>query len=604
MLRSSALKIIRGLGIEGGCNVQYALDPESFQYYVIEVNPRVSRSSALASKATGYPIARVAAKVAIGKRLDEIPNQVTGQTLAAFEPALDYCVVKIPRWPFDKFPTADRSIGTQMKATGEVMAIERTFEAALMKAMRSLEQKAPALDGAPVDGAAADRAQRPAALRAAGGAAAAAAPTADRGDGGHRRAARDDQHRPLVPAPAGPPRRRSSDSLKAGLEPGVLREAKVAGFTDRIIADLSGESIEDVRAAGFEAGLRVAYKLVDTCAAEFAAATPYYYSTYEAEDESPRRAAPGGRSPSVLVLGSGPIRIGQGIEFDYCSVQAAMALREAGWASAMLNSNPETVSTDFDTCDRLYFDPLDEESAENVIRAESAQGVVVQFGGQTAINLAEPLAKRGATILGSSGRRHRPGRGPPPLRGDPPRDRDPPAAGRHRHQRRGGPGHRRPRRLPGAGAAQLRAGRPGDGDRARRRGPRALPRGRPRRAGPRHHPGRQVPRRRRVRGRRHLRRRAGPDPRDHGARRARRRPLRRLLRGLPGAAPERRGHRAAGRLHPPDRAAAQDRRACSTSSTCSTATGSTSSRSTRAPAAPCPSSARSPGCRWCRWRWR
>jgi carbamoyl-phosphate synthase large subunit len=401
MLRSSALKIIRGLGIEGGCNVQMALDPDSFQYYIIEVNPRVSRSSALASKATGYPIARVAAKVAIGKRLDEIPNQVTGRTLAAFEPALDYCVVKIPRWPFDKFPTADRSIGTQMKATGEVMAIERTFEGALMKALRSMEQKPPAFAGGvdeklltvPND-------RRLYALLEV-----------------MRRGAQAD---PPEPADAQVERihtltgidrwflRRMrhivqvEGALKLAIEPATLREAKLAGFTNQRIAALSGESVEDIRDACFESGLRPAYKLVDTCAAEFAAATPYYYSTYETEDESPRGMRQEGGAPSVLVLGSGPIRIGQGIEFDYCSVQAAMSLREAGFSSAMLNSNPETVSTDFDTSDRLYFDPLDEESAENVIRAESAIGVVVQFGGQTAINLAEPLSKRGARILGSS----------------------------------------------------------------------------------------------------------------------------------------------------------------------------------------------------------
>jgi carbamoyl-phosphate synthase large subunit len=411
MLRSSALKIIRGLGIEGGCNVQYALDPRSFQYYVIEVNPRVSRSSALASKATGYPIARVAAKVAIGKRLDEIPNQVTGRTLAAFEPALDYCVVKIPRWPFDKFPNADRSIGTQMKATGEVMAIERTFEAALMKAIRSLEQKPPAVDAAPVDESLLSEPndQRLFALLAA------LRQRLPRHEGFDPAAAgTDDADEPIIEslnaltsidpwflrrlARLVHIERRLAD----GLEPQVLRVAKTAGFTDRAIAALCGESLEDVRAAGFEAAVRVAYKLVDTCAAEFAAVTPYYYSTYEAEDESPRGRRVDAATPSVLVLGSGPIRIGQGIEFDYCSVQAATALRDGGWSSAMLNSNPETVSTDFDTSDRLYFDPLDEESAENVVRAESAYGVVAQFGGQTAINLAEPLARRGITILGSS----------------------------------------------------------------------------------------------------------------------------------------------------------------------------------------------------------
>jgi carbamoyl-phosphate synthase large subunit len=397
MLRSSALKIIRGLGIEGGCNVQMALDPDSFQYYIIEVNPRVSRSSALASKATGYPIARVAAKVAIGKRLDEIPNQVTGRTLAAFEPALDYCVVKIPRWPFDKFPGADRSIGTQMKATGEVMAIERTFEGALMKALRSMEQKPPAFASGVEDRlllqpndrriyALLEWIRRNDTL------------TVD------QQVARLHEMTGIDPWFLRRLRRivDIEMGLKASIEPAILRDAKLAGFSNQRIAALSGESVEDVRDACFEGDLRPAYKLVDTCAAEFAAATPYYYSTYEAEDESPRGLRQESGGPSVLVLGSGPIRIGQGIEFDYCSVQAAMALREAGFSSAMLNSNPETVSTDFDTSDRLYFDPLDEESAENVVRAESAMGVVVQFGGQTAINLAEPLSKRGAKILGSS----------------------------------------------------------------------------------------------------------------------------------------------------------------------------------------------------------
>ncbi|GAC1332598.1 MAG: hypothetical protein NVSMB17_11910 [Candidatus Dormibacteria bacterium] len=397
MMRSSALKIIRGLGIEGGCNVQMALDPNSFQYYIIEVNPRVSRSSALASKATGYPIARVAAKVAIGKHLDEIPNAVTGRTLAAFEPALDYCVVKIPRWPFDKFPTADRTIGTQMKATGEVMAIERTFEAALVKALRSMEQKPPAFSGELDE----RLLTQPNDIRLY---------------------ALLESLRRTVEQPMEASIERLHDltsidrwflrrlwkiidierRAKAGIEPEVLREAKLAGFTNQRLAALSGESLEDVRDACFEAGIRPAYKLVDTCAAEFVAATPYYYSTFETEDESPRGLRQESVSPSVLVLGSGPIRIGQGIEFDYCSVQAAMALAKAGFTSAMLNSNPETVSTDFDTSDRLYFDPLDEESAENVIRAESAIGVVVQFGGQTAINLAEPLSKRGIRILGSS----------------------------------------------------------------------------------------------------------------------------------------------------------------------------------------------------------
>jgi carbamoyl-phosphate synthase large subunit len=346
MLRTSAIRIIRALGIEGGCNVQFALDPGSAQYYVIEVNPRVSRSSALASKATGYPIARVAAKIAAGRRLEEIPNQVTGKTYSAFEPALDYCVVKIPRWPFDKFPNADRTLNTQMKSTGEVMAIERTFELALAKALRSLEQKPPAV-------------------------------------------AELDQ-----PGLIEQPNDRRLFALLHALEGGAapeelaLRSGIDRWFLERMQA-LPGLVAPDRRPT---------YKLVDTCAAEFEAATPYFYSCYEEEDES--RPDPGGLT--AVVIGSGPIRIGQGIEFDYCSVHAAWALRAAGHAAVMVNSNPETVSTDFDTSDRLYFEPLDRRAVGDVIAAENAAGVVVQFGGQTAINLAEPLAADGAPILGSS----------------------------------------------------------------------------------------------------------------------------------------------------------------------------------------------------------
>jgi carbamoyl-phosphate synthase large subunit len=345
LLRSSALRIIRALGIECGCNIQFALDPGSSTYYVIEVNPRVSRSSALASKATGYPIARVAAKVAVGRRLDEIPNAVTGRTSAAFEPALDYCVVKIPRWPFDKFPEADRRLGTQMASTGECMAIERTFERALAKALRSLEQRPP----------------DPADLR--------------------------------DPALIDRPNDRRLFALMAALGLGAS-PAELAGrsgidvwFLERIQAMLAAPDPEGP----------VTYKLVDTCAAEFEAATPYYYSCHEEESESEPEE---GRS--ALVVGSGPIRIGQGIEFDYCSVHAAWALREAGVRAVMANSNPETVSTDFDTSDRLYFEPLDAEAVGAVARTERAAGAVVQFGGQTAINLAEPMAGQGIPILGSS----------------------------------------------------------------------------------------------------------------------------------------------------------------------------------------------------------
>ena len=347
MLRSSAIKIIRALGIEGGCNVQFALDPNSSTYFVIEVNPRVSRSSALASKATGYPIARVAAKVAIGLRLDEIQNQVTGKTTAAFEPALDYCVVKIPRWPFDKFPGADRTLGTQMASTGEVMAIERTFSAALMKALASLEQSRPT-----------DEDLSPARLRS------------------------EPNDRRLFAL---------LEALRGGAEPGQM--ARESGIDPWFIARLA-----EVAATTSEAPERpITYKLVDTCAGEFEAQTPYYYSCREDENE----AQPLARR-SALVVGSGPIRIGQGIEFDYCSVHAAWALAEAGVGAVMINSNPETVSTDFDTSDRLYFEPLDLEHVLQVARHENVAGAVVQFGGQTAVNLADPLDQAGVALFGST----------------------------------------------------------------------------------------------------------------------------------------------------------------------------------------------------------
>jgi carbamoyl-phosphate synthase large subunit len=370
MLRSSAIKIIRALGIEGGCNVQFALDPQSSSYYVIEVNPRVSRSSALASKATGYPIARVAAKVAVGRHLEEIRNEVTGRTFAAFEPALDYCVVKIPRWPFDKFPAGDRRLGTQMASTGEVMAIERTFEAAMTKAMRSLEQKPPSAAELDRD----DLIEQPndrrlfALLHALRGGA----------------------------DPASLSKRSGIDrwfldrlATIARLEKhGSVRELRRAGFSDTMISGLRGDRVEKSAPT---------YKLVDTCAGEFEAATPYYYSCWEDESEA---AAVEART--VLVVGSGPIRIGQGIEFDYCSVHAAWALRQSGVRAVLVNSNPETVSTDFDTSDRLYFEPLDLDGAAQVGEAERVSGVLVQFGGQTAINLAQPLEERGARILGST----------------------------------------------------------------------------------------------------------------------------------------------------------------------------------------------------------
>ena len=410
-LRSAALKIIRALGIEGGCNVQFALhpdrspsaDPEArVPYYVIEVNPRVSRSSALASKATGYPIARVAAKIAIGKRLWEIPNAVTKKTTAAFEPTLDYVVVKIPRWPFDKFRAADRRLGTQMKATGEVMAIDRTFEAAMLKALRSLEVKgqgllteAPAwVDlGDPVAFVARYLASEPtddrvwrvlAALRR--GATVDAVHEATHIDRWFLRKLRG-----VV--------RFAEDELQGKTpNPTLLRRAKRMGFSDVDVATLAGVLPSDVRRLRLQWGIVPVYKMVDTCAAEFEAVTPYFYSTYEQENE----ALPL-NGPKTVILGSGPIRIGQGIEFDCCCVQSAMALDERGIKAIMINSNPETVSTDFDASARLYFEPLDEESVASVLANEGGNvAVLAQFGGQTALNLADRIADIGGHISGTS----------------------------------------------------------------------------------------------------------------------------------------------------------------------------------------------------------
>jgi carbamoyl-phosphate synthase large subunit len=392
LLRTAALRIIGGLGIAGGCNIQFALDPNSDAYYVIEVNPRVSRSSALASKATGYPIARVAAKIAVGLRLDEIPNRVTGVTRAAFEPSLDYVVVKIPRWPFDKFPTMDRRLGTQMKATGEVMAIGRTFEQALLKAVRSLDLK---LDGIrPPSGAhwsAAELEQlviEPNDLRLF-----AVAEALRRGWTIEDLMAGTLIDRFFIAKIARIVEIESR--LSAGSS--AVGEAKRAGFSDSAIAAIQGETEEAVRLGRRSAGIRPVFKIVDTCAGEFPAETPYYYSTYEAEDELPEF-----RRPRIVVLGSGPIRIGQGIEFDYSTVHAVKALREAGYEAVIINNNPETVSTDFDISDRLYFEPLTMEDVLHVCEREQPVGVLVQYGGQTAINLAGPLDAAGVPVLGTS----------------------------------------------------------------------------------------------------------------------------------------------------------------------------------------------------------
>ncbi|TZE83620.1 carbamoyl-phosphate synthase (glutamine-hydrolyzing) large subunit [Calorimonas adulescens] len=394
MLRSSSLKIIRALKIEGGCNIQFALNPHSFEYRVIEVNPRVSRSSALASKVTGYPIARIAAKIAVGLTLDEITNPVTKKTTACFEPALDYVVTKIPRWPFDKFYDADRTIGTQMKATGEVMAIDRTFEASLQKAIRSLEIKAYGLkieeSSTWSDEEIAYRLRKPNDMRLFY-----IAEALRRGwtiQQVHDITKIDiwflDKIQNIV---------NYEEVLREKWhQRDVLKTGKQLGFSDVMIAELAGIREEDVRAKRIEYGIVPVYKTVDTCAAEFESVTPYYYSTYEQEDDVLKE-----NRPCVLVLGSGPIRIGQGIEFDYCSVHAVWALKKAGIRAVIVNNDPETVSTDFDTADALYFEPLTLEDVMNIVDKERPVGVLVQFGGQTAINLAKGLIRNGVSILGT-----------------------------------------------------------------------------------------------------------------------------------------------------------------------------------------------------------
>ena len=400
MLRSASLDIISALKIEGGCNVQLALNPDSFEYAVIEVNPRVSRSSALASKATGYPIAKVAAKIALGYTLDEIPNAVTGKTTACFEPTLDYCVLKIPRLPFDKFTTASRTLGTQMKATGEVMAIGNSFEGALMKAIRSLELPVKSLRMDGLEDLYTEEIEE-------------------------RLVNVDDQRLFVV-----------AEALRRGFSPekinkitrmdiwfldrfrnivemenrlergkpeaGTLRAAKEMGFSDAWIAALSGGTAPEVKALRESLGIRPAFKMVDTCAAEFEAQTPYYYSTYDQENEALDPAEPDAPKKKVLVLGSGPIRIGQGIEFDYCSVHSVWAFKRLGYETIIINNNPETVSTDFDVADKLYFEPLTPEDVQNVVELEQPWGAVVQFGGQTAIKLAKALTDMGVPILGTS----------------------------------------------------------------------------------------------------------------------------------------------------------------------------------------------------------
>ena len=386
MLRTAAIKIIRALKIEGGCNIQFALNQKTGQYVVVEVNPRLSRSSALASKATGYPIARVAAKIALGLGLHEIKNAVTKTTPAAFEPALDYCVVKIPRWPFDKIPESSRVIGTQMKSTGETMAIGRTFEEALGKALRSVEMKKPKIPEGEIE----RHLSAPTDLRLY-----AILEAFKLGWDKEKIGKLTSIHEwflDRVFAYADTEGRLKREVFG----PKLLYEAKRIGYSDEQIAQVIGHETEMVRQMRKKAGIMPVYKQVDTCAAEFEAQTPYYYSTYEKENES----IPSARR-KVIIIGSGPIRIGQGIEFDYCCCHAAFALREMGIESIMINNNPETVSTDFDTSDRLYFEPLTYEDVMNVIEHEKPEGVIVQFGGQTSINLAQKLSMSGINILGT-----------------------------------------------------------------------------------------------------------------------------------------------------------------------------------------------------------
>ena len=395
MLRTSALNIISELNITGGCNVQYALNPDSFEYCVIEVNPRVSRSSALASKATGYPIAKVAAKIALGYTLDEIKNAITGKTYASFEPMLDYCVVKIPRLPFDKFITAKRTLTTQMKATGEVMSICTNFEGALMKAIRSLEQHVDSLVSDEYLTLSYDKLierlkvvddRRIWVI----------AEACRRGvsyDTIHDITKIDKWFIDKIAILVEMEGRLRSEALTVDL----LREAKRIEFPDKVIAQLTGKDEEYIKNMRYENGITASFKMVDTCAAEFEASTPYYYSCFDGENEADGTA----KKKKVLVLGSGPIRIGQGIEFDFCSVHCTWSFAKAGYETIIINNNPETVSTDFDIADKLYFEPLTPEDVENVVNIEKPDGAVVQFGGQTAIKLTESLMKMGVPILGT-----------------------------------------------------------------------------------------------------------------------------------------------------------------------------------------------------------
>ena len=495
-MRDDAFKVIRRVGVEtGGSNIQFAVSPETGLRVVIEMNPRVSRSSALASKATGFPIAKIAALLAVGYTLDEITNDITGKTFAAFEPTLDYTVVKIPRWAFEKFPGTPPILGTSMKSVGEVMAIGGTFREALMKGLASLE-----LDG---DFAGRERRMSDPVLL-----------TRRLSEPNWERlyavfaALRQGWTVAQVSKASGIDRwflqeiaglvdleTELSCWNLASVPPGLLRRAKEDGLTDARMGQLLGAKPEAVAAKVRAAGVTRTYKRVDTCAAEFPAETPYLYSTFGTEDESEVTAR-----PKVVILGSGPNRIGQGIEFDYCCVHAAYALSAIGYETVMVNCNPETVSTDYDTSDRLYFEPLTLEHVLAVIENEKPAGVIVQLGGQTPLE-ARPRPGQGRRAdLGHAARRHRPRRGPPPLRRPARGGRDPPARARHRHLARRGARGGAAYRLPGDGAPELRARRPGDGGVLRRGDARDLRAARRRGLRRPPHPPRPLPRRRRGGG--------------------------------------------------------------------------------------------------------
>jgi carbamoyl-phosphate synthase large subunit len=458
MLRDASLRIIRALKIEGGCNVQLALDPNSFQYYIIEVNPRVSRSSALASKATGYPIAKMAAKIAVGLHLDEIKNPITKATYAEFEPMLDYVVCKIPRFPFDKFEHGDRTLGTQMKATGEVMAIGRNIEESLLKATRSLEVGATHLYREKYRHVSeqdlSDHIITPTDERLFYLA------EAFRRDYTINEVAELSHINPFFLAKI-----QHIVVLERTLQAHVadlptLWQAKRNGFADATIGRLWHTTAETIRALRQQHQLTPVYKMVDTCAGEFASTTPYFYSTYEQENESKRTDR-----PSILVIGSGPIRIGQGVEFDYATVHSVKAIQRAGYEAIIMNSNPETVSTDFSISDKLYFEPLTLEDVLNVIDLEKPLGVIVQFGGQTAINLAEPLVAHGVKNSGHQCGRLESSRRSRSLRCGHQEFGDPPTHRRHCHNERSGFSRGRARRLSGLGSSLLCLRRSGDGNR-------------------------------------------------------------------------------------------------------------------------------------------